>query len=234
VSGECAATVTIESMTEKYSKGLSIPVQPGKPLPKQLVVLITGTTGNLGSELLVRLLRDERVKTIYAFNRQSTESDIRRRHEERLFDRGFSPELLDSEKLVYLEGDLAAENLGLSSGEFRLVSITILVSILKLTSQPKLQIQMSVTTIIHNAWRLDFNLSLVSFEPHIKGTRNLIDMARRSQFGSNTRFLFMSSIGSTLSWDRSLGKYPEEHVENVRYARGGGYGEAKYVSERVR
>jgi hypothetical protein len=45
--------------------------------------------------------------------------------------------------------------------------------------------------------------------------------------------LFTSSIASTQSWDSSLGKYPEEHVEDVKYARGAGYGESKYVSERV-
>jgi thioester reductase-like protein len=97
-----------------------------------------------------------------------------------------------------------------------------------------LQLQTSLTLIIHNAWRLDFNLSLSSFEPHVRGVRNLIDLARSSRYASSLRFLFTSSIGTALSWDsRSLGPYPEEVVMDPRYAVGNGYGESKYVSERV-
>lgn len=89
--------------------------------------------------------------------------------------------------------------------------------------------------IIHNAWRLDFNLSLASFESHVKGSRVLIDLARSSRHSSLVRFLFTSSIGSTQSWDaKTQGPYPEEVVMDAKYAVGGGYGESKYVTERVR
>lgn len=88
--------------------------------------------------------------------------------------------------------------------------------------------------VIHNAWRLDFNLSLASFESHVKGSRVLIDLARSSQHSSHVRFLFTSSIGSAQSWDaRTQGPYPEEVVMDAKYAVGGGYGESKYVTERV-
>jgi thioester reductase-like protein len=88
--------------------------------------------------------------------------------------------------------------------------------------------------IIHNAWRLDFNLSLASFESHAKGSRILMGLARSSQHSSSIRYLFTSSIGETQSWDaQTLGPYPEEVVMNAKYAVGGGYGESKYVTERV-
>jgi thioester reductase-like protein len=88
--------------------------------------------------------------------------------------------------------------------------------------------------IIHNAWRLDFNLTLTSFEPHVKGSRILMDLARSCRHASSLRFLFTSSIGSTQAWDaRSRGSYPEEVVLDAKYAVGGGYGESKYVTERI-
>jgi len=47
------------------------------------------------------------------------------------------------------------------------------------------------------------------------------------------KFIFTSSIASAFSWDQSRGPYPEEVVLDARYAVGDGYGESKYVAERV-
>ena len=88
----------------------------------------------------------------------------------------------------------------------------------------------TVDVIIHNAWRLDFNLSLASFESNIRGTLNLAEFARSKP---SAKFIFTSSMASALSWDQSLGLYPEEVVMDSKYAVGQGYGEGKYVSERV-
>lgn len=87
--------------------------------------------------------------------------------------------------------------------------------------------------VIHASWRLDFNLQLVSFEPNVKGVRHLIDLARDSACGSNVKFLFTSSIAQAISWDMGRGPYPEEVLFDAQYAVGTGYGESKYVSERV-
>ena len=87
--------------------------------------------------------------------------------------------------------------------------------------------------IIHNAWRLDFNLSLASFEPNIRSTRNLIDLALASPHASTLRFMFTSSIASAQGWDHSKGAFPEEVQIDPGVAVGGGYGEGKYVAERV-
>lgn len=95
------------------------------------------------------------------------------------------------------------------------------------------QLRNSVTTIIHNAWKLDFNLSLSSFEPNVQATRNLIDFARSSPYAASLKFLFTSSISSAYSWDKTQGSYPEDIVMESRYAVGNGYGESKYISERV-
>jgi nucleoside-diphosphate-sugar epimerase len=95
------------------------------------------------------------------------------------------------------------------------------------------QLRTSVTVIIHNAWRLDFNLSLSSFEPNIRGTRNLIDIALTSPHAEYVRFLFTSSIGVTLSWPHDGTPFPEEPQADPRWCVGAGYGEGKYVGEQV-
>jgi len=91
-----------------------------------------------------------------------------------------------------------------------------------------------VTIIIHNAWRLDFNLSLVSFELNIKATRNLVDLALDAEHRSTLRFVFTSTIGTAQSWDHTKGAFPEELQLDPSTAVGTGYGESKYVCERVR
>jgi nucleoside-diphosphate-sugar epimerase len=95
------------------------------------------------------------------------------------------------------------------------------------------QLRDTLTVIIHNAWTLDFNKALSSFELHVKGTRNLIDLARQSPNSSGVRFLFTSSIASAQSWVQTLGPLPKELQYDASVALGNGYGESKYVSERV-
>ncbi|CAK5265953.1 unnamed protein product [Mycena citricolor] len=203
----------IEAMIQKYSVGLDRgSVRNAKKAPADGdVVLITGSTGGLGSHLLAVLVGAASVRQIYAFNRHSPRASSSERQREAFRDRGFNEALLASEKIVYLEGSTWEENLGLGRDIYE-------------------QLCCSVSVIIHNAWTLDFNKSLVSFEPHIRGTRNLVDLAIGS---GNARFLFTSSIASAKSWDPKLGPFPEEVQLDASIAVGNGYGEGKYVSERI-
>jgi len=77
------------------------------------VVLITGSTGNMGSRILVGLLKDERVKTVYAVNRPSARKSISERHMERFEDSGLDKELLRSSKVVFIETEISEERMGL-------------------------------------------------------------------------------------------------------------------------
>ncbi|KIK64035.1 hypothetical protein GYMLUDRAFT_195812 [Collybiopsis luxurians FD-317 M1] len=206
----------MEAMIQSYSQGLHpLPnVDDSVPAPSQHTVLLTGSTGNLGSQMLVMLLSNEKVERVYALNRPSTQNSIVDRHRGRFEDKLIDINFLASTKLVFLEGECSQLKLGLTDDIYD-------------------QLKESLTLVIHNAWRLDFNLSLSSFEPHVRGTRNLIELSRSCRHVSSVRFLFTSSIGATQSWDASLGPYPEEVVMNPKYAVGAGYGESKYVSERL-
>jgi nucleoside-diphosphate-sugar epimerase len=95
------------------------------------------------------------------------------------------------------------------------------------------QLRTSVTVIIHNAWRLDFNLSLSSFEPNVRGTRHLLDLALTSPHAAHVRMFFTSSIAVTQSWPRDGEPFPEEPQDDARWCVGSGYGEGKYVGEQV-
>jgi thioester reductase-like protein len=91
-----------------------------------------------------------------------------------------------------------------------------------------------VTIIIHNAWRLDFNLALSSFDSAVRGTRNLLELAMTSPHAAHVRMFFTSSIAVSQSWPRSQGAFPEEPQADARWCVGSGYGESKYVCEQVR
>ncbi|KAF8555340.1 putative nonribosomal peptide synthetase [Imleria badia] len=207
----------INAMIEKYSVGLSGPVDgvlPSTQLIEPAVVLLTGSTGGLGSFLLSELLKNPTVQRVFAFNRPSSTKSIEERQKAAFRDRGLQIDLLDSNKIVYVEADASLQQCGLSPAQYE-------------------EIRNSVTLIIHNAWRLDFNLAISSFEDSIRASRNLIDLGLASPQNQNLRFLFTSSIGSAQGWDNLKGPFPEEVQLDPSVAVGAGYGEGKYTTERM-
>lgn len=214
----------IGAMIEKYSTGFLKP-DPGlmeRPAKRARldggrVVLLTGSTGTLGSYILADLLGRPEVSTVYVLNRFSvapgTYSGMRQLNA--FEERGLNTRLLtSSRKILYLEGDVSQDRLGLSAPTYE-------------------RLKHSVTMIIHNAWRVDFNLALSSFEPHIRGTRMLLDLALASPHAASLRFIFVSSIASAFGWDPSQGPVPEELLGDPCIAIGSGYGESKHVAEQI-
>ncbi|KAF9062745.1 hypothetical protein BDP27DRAFT_1427576 [Rhodocollybia butyracea] len=198
---------TMEEMIAKYSTGLDAPL----PIPgivgtrlQQQYVLLTGSTGNLGAQILQSLLRNKSVARVYTLNRPSSQTSMLDRHRARFQDKALDVDLLSSPKLVFLTGETSHDDLGLAADILNEASL--------------------VAPALDNA----------SFEPHVKGSRVLVDLARSSQQSSSMRFLFTSSISSTQSWNaQTQGPYPEHVVMDAKYAVGGGYGESKYVTERI-
>ena len=85
---------------------------------------------------------------------------------------------------------------------------------------------------MHNAWRVDFNLSLQSFEAHVAGTRKLVDFSCAIE--RPVRLLFTSSISEARNWDVSIGPVPEDPIPSAEIATANGYGSSKYVAGQVR
>jgi hypothetical protein len=116
----------INAMIEKYSVGLDGPVDgvlPSSQLIEPAVVLLTGSTGGLGSFLLSELLKGPAVQRVFAFNRPSSTKSIEERQKAAFRDRGLQIDLLDSNKLVYVEADASLEKCGLSPAQYEEVGL---------------------------------------------------------------------------------------------------------------
>ncbi|TFK48709.1 putative aminoadipate reductase [Heliocybe sulcata] len=212
---EYSHAAVMEQLILKYSADMpTLSATSAAALPPKSTVLITGTTGGLGSYMLWMLLEDEKVERVYAFNRKSSRASLAERQKVAFEDRGLPAHLLESPKLALVEGEESSHNLGLDSALYD-------------------ELRTTCTQIIHNAWRLDFNLSVSSFESNIKGVRNLIDLGLASPYGSNFRIVFTSSVGVSQGWNLEKGEFPEESDLPVDVAVGAGYGESKFVSEQL-
>lgn len=99
------------------------------PRPAGDTVLLTGSTGALGANVLAELLSSKQVTRVYALNRPSADKSLWKRQASSFEDRGIAKDLLDSDKLVLLECITSEPNLGLSSDVYVEVS-TLLVGIL--------------------------------------------------------------------------------------------------------
>ncbi|KIJ25888.1 hypothetical protein M422DRAFT_273122 [Sphaerobolus stellatus SS14] len=203
----------IQNVVQKYTQNWPVHKPAEPPIKGEgEVVLLTGSTGGLGSQILAQLVTLPSITRIYAFNRPSKKSSLER-HIEAFTDRGNDLSLLDSGKIVYVEGDTAVEGFAIDPELFK-------------------EIQSSVTTIIHNAWRVDFNLSLASFEPAIRGVRYMVDLALGSPLPTPPRVMFTSSIGNIKSWS-NLPPVAEEPVTDLSLINMAGYSESKWISEQI-
>ncbi|KAF7798250.1 hypothetical protein EIP86_009467 [Pleurotus ostreatoroseus] len=200
----------IEDFIAKYAANLPT-IRSTSEVPKEgIVVFLTGSTGSIGSYILAGLLADTRVAKVYAFNRPSKSATDR--HLSSFEDRELPTELLSGHKYVSLEGDLNLPSFGLSDNIYK-------------------EITSSVTHIVHNAWRVDFNLGLSSFENQIAGTRKLLDICGSSS--RPVRLLFTSSISVATSWPEENGLVPEAPLADPTYASDTGYSSSKYVVEQM-
>lgn len=107
----------MEEMILRYSKGLDEPLNGVKSAAREPfghVVLLTGSTGNLGALILAMLLSNQAVARVYALNRPSSQASTLERHIKRFEDKTLDTSALSSEKLVFLEGETSNPHLGLT------------------------------------------------------------------------------------------------------------------------
>ena len=106
----------MHALVEKY--GSDFPQNTPSTVSKRKrggdVVLITGTTGSIGASTLAELLESPKVKRVYALNRPHRRGlPLVTRQKLALISQGLRGDLIHSEKLVVLEGDLGRPCLGL-------------------------------------------------------------------------------------------------------------------------
>lgn len=88
------------------------------------VVLVTGTTGSLGSATLAKLVQSNSVKKVYAFNRPSKGSPgLLDRQRQALESKGYDPAIASSPKVVLVEAEITENGLGVDAALDREVSV---------------------------------------------------------------------------------------------------------------
>ncbi|KAH7084377.1 hypothetical protein FB567DRAFT_629884 [Paraphoma chrysanthemicola] len=200
--------VTVEELIKKYADfGISNGVE-NKSEAGQTVIL-TGSTGSLGSYLLNSLLELETVREVWCLNR-SPDAEERQKH---IHDeRGLSTDFA-RKRVFFRQASLSKDNLGLAEGDYAHLVGT-------------------ATHVIHTQWQVDFNLQLASFEPHIRGVRQLVEFGLDAhRRGRQIRLFFTSSV-AVANKAQSTTFIPEERINSYEIA-GSGYGESKLVSEAV-
>lgn len=109
----------MKKLIEKYTADIpTSPLVMAKEEPLKETVLITGTTGALGSLMLAQLIADENIERVFAVNRSSKAKSLLERQREAFADKAIDLSLLDHEKLRLVESDLSASQLGLDDTRY--------------------------------------------------------------------------------------------------------------------
>ncbi|RDL33844.1 uncharacterized protein BP5553_08212 [Venustampulla echinocandica] len=168
------------------------------------VVFLTGSTGALGSYLLQSLLATSDIAHIYCSN-EGVGGGLKAQNSSRMLTTSFP-----ADRVTFLTVDYAKPSFGLEQEAY-------------------FSLQKRVSCIIHNAWLVNLNIPLSSFLPHLQGLVNLIGFAASGQ--QHPSILFISSTSAVSSFDGS--NIPEEIIYDSTVPAATGYGESKYLAERI-
>ncbi|KAF7131232.1 hypothetical protein CNMCM5793_004282 [Aspergillus hiratsukae] len=211
------ATTPMESRSEKIAGLVSkytgdLPIRSfnsSAQLPPLSTVILTGSTGSLGSYILSGLLNDPKVAKVYCFNRAP---DAATRQRQGFGEKGLDVSLLeDPSKVEFLHVSFGDKRFGLGDTMYS-------------------KLRDTVDLIIHNAWKVNFNHPVSSFEdPHIKGVREFVDFSLESRY--NSHLAFVSSVSTIAAWE-GKSAVPESPMDLDAVLKQG-YGESKHVGERI-
>lgn len=205
-------TERLAQAVEKYTSQLPPRLAFPTDRPSQSTIILTGSTGSLGGYLLHQFLKDSEVSKVYCFNRSD---NAQSRQRAGFISKGLDPNLLDDPARVeFLTVSFGAAQFGLPDATYT-----------KLLG--------SVNLIIHNAWKVNFNHPLESFEdPHLRGVLEFLWFSHRS--AARAHLTFVSSVSTIGQWDTAtMGPtVPEAPIESNAVMEQG-YGESKYVAEQL-
>lgn len=169
-------------------------------------VVLTGSTGRLGSHLLDTLLKNPSVAHVHCLNRATDSLAVQRQK----FDSFGLENQLDSSRVSFWTVNLTQKDLGVSSEVLQ-------------------KLKNTATLVIHNAWAVNFNLSLPSFKPQLSSVTNLINFC--SSAPKSPHLFFISSISSMLGQQTS-DLTPEAIIKTSTPAPNG-YANSKYIAEQL-
>lgn len=202
----------IEDYVEQYSS-------LGPNVHKGAVVVLTGSTGSLGSHILAHLVSLPNIARVVCLVRPRPNEDPYERQLHVIETKGIKMSENAWSKVELIQSVFAAPFLGLKHDDY-----------VRLCGQ--------VTHILHSAWPMDFKWKLVSFKAQFQSLQNLLKLARDAHQGYpmiRPRLLFISSIATVGQYGIVHGQclVPEEPMSDVRCTNPFGYGEAKLVCEKI-
>lgn len=191
------------------------------------VILLSGSTGTLGTHLLCSLSANPRVEEIICLVRPASPSktmdptqELKDRQHKALVTRGLALPEAAWAKISLVPWNAGADKLGLDQIVYD-------------------KIVHNVTHIFHGAWPMDFQRKLSSFEPMIKAVRDFIDLGlairKAAPDRSPPRLLVASSIAVVGRWpQKGLGSVvSEEIIQDTTSPLPMGYAEAKWICEQI-
>ncbi|KAL5356303.1 hypothetical protein BJX96DRAFT_171486 [Aspergillus floccosus] len=203
-----------ERYVAKYSAGW-MPAQPSYTTEAiagtyEAVVIVTGATGSLGAHIVADLAARPSVKMVVCINRHRP-TPVESRQDEAFASRGIKLTPDARAKLRIVATDTSQPQLGLSSSEYQWLA-------------------QNGSHIVHSAWPLSGSRSLSAFASQFQTMRNLLDLARDMAVQRLVGFQLVSSL-SVVGHSRER-LVPEEPV-HMDAVLPGGYGEGKWVCERM-
>lgn len=214
-------TNLMSQLVERFSSAIC----PSGAIRRRAVVLLTGSTGSIGCHLVAHLAQLEEVEELICLNRPTTEADDivsvdTFACQKRAFARHVvhMPEAAWS-KMTFITAETRKTNAGLDSHTYQ-------------------QLSRRVTHIVHNAWPMDFNRPLSSFEPHFQSLKSLLNLALAisSATTRRARFVFHSSIAVAANYVKVTGNtvsIPEAPIADPAIPSEMGYAQAKWICEKI-
>ncbi|KAI1813224.1 nonribosomal peptide synthetase [Poronia punctata] len=198
----------MESLWRKYTSDLPDTKQDRPdPSDHDQTVVLTGSTGMLGSYMLDQMVKNPAVKRIICLNR--AEDGGKKQQARSMMERGLASDY--ESKCTLLHADLSRWDFGLPRDVYN-------------------QLLQTADRFIHNAWPVNFNMPVESFEPHLRGVRHVADFASRAS--KRVAVIFISSIGTGDRWDPSVGLLPEQRLEDLTLP-SNGYGRSKQIGSLI-
>ncbi|KAF1344851.1 male sterility protein [Delphinella strobiligena] len=172
------------------------------------IIYLTGATGALGNALISTFAIAPEISKVYCAIR---EPFAETRLKESLRQRGYASQIYTSDKLVCIPYDMSSPTLGLDEGLYA-----------SLASE--------ITIVVHNAWKMDFNLPVDCFEEDcLRGAMNLM---RLCTIARKKTFAFTSSVATNFG-KSALGKTIAETpiANDPSLALETGYAQSKFIVE---
>jgi thioester reductase-like protein len=177
-----------------------------KPPTSPRSVILTGTTGRLGSQILYALLKNSGVQEVFCLNRRE-DNLTQLANRIQIDEKDLTLQLVG--RAHFLQADLSKPLLGLHPNTYE-------------------NLRSKVDLIIHNAWPVNFNIPLASFHPHLAGLVNLFELSVSSE--NQASVLFVSSVSSIMGLSNA-GPVPEQIISSFDAPHRNGYAESKFIGE---